>query len=459
MKKNKIVLLASSPIVILLIAGFILRVILFFIFQPYYHLDEVIASDAEGYHKLALQLLQHGNFIVQGTDLDTFRTPGYPVFIFLIYGVFGINVSAVLFIQILINLASVFILYYIGKMLIDKTYGFICALLFCIEPDHLQYIFSLLTDTLFVFLLLLSCLFLILFFKKVKSFYLIIASIVLGLATLVRPISFLFPIVIVSGLIIYLIKYKKGDFLNIVRYLAIVLISFGITISPWLIRNYYNYGYAELSSISGYNLLNYNVAFAAKRIENKPIENIRDDFDNIVLKKGCAEKMYNPFYKSKIQGEVAKDFIMANKWEYFKAHCLGMINIYSSMDFKTFSQHILRIGTKKQDKYNGGSFDKFSIDLGRFKILPFSIILMGGCYAILFFFYYITAVCGAVLFAKERKYLLLFFMFTPILYFTILIGVVGLARYKLPISPFYIILSAYCVYSSIKQWKKKEELI
>jgi 4-amino-4-deoxy-L-arabinose transferase-like glycosyltransferase len=454
MRRNKIVKSLLSPISVLIAIGLLLRIVMFFTFQPFNHLDEVITSDAEGYHKLALQLLQSHSFVVPGTDLDTFRTPGYPFFISCIYSIFGVNTSVVLFIQIFLNLGSVLLLYYIGKLLINKSFGFIAALLLCIEPDHLLNIFYLLTDTLFVFMFLLSCLFLILFIKGNRPIYIILSAAVLGLATLVRPISFLFPLVLISGLAIYMSIYEKSSFILIIKNSLLVLFVFGLTISPWLIRNYEMYGYSKLSSISGYNLLNYNVAFSVKKAEKKQIEIIRNEFDTIVNRKATREQLSNPFYKSDVQAEVAKDYIKKHKIEYIKSHCLGMLNIYSSMDFKTFSRRILRIGDDIPQKYDGGSFDKFAINVDRFKTLPFSTLLIGGIYALLLFIYYTTAILGSLLFFREKRYLLLFYIVVCIFYFTLLIGVVGLARYKLAISPFYIFLSAYGIYS-IVNWQRQ----
>ena len=118
MKKthSEIISIIQSPIGILLIAGFILRIILYFLFQPYNHLDEVIFQDSKEYHQLALQFFKSGNFIINNSTIDTLRTPGYPLFIWVIFVLFGIKVHLVLFAQIFLNLASVYILFLIcGK--------------------------------------------------------------------------------------------------------------------------------------------------------------------------------------------------------------------------------------------------------------------------------------------------------------------------------------------------------
>ena len=341
--KKKIFLFFKSPIGILLIAGLVLRIILYFIFQPYNYPQEVLFQDAEGYHQLAIQFLKDGNFIINNSTLDTLRTPGYPLFIWAIYLIFGIKFHIVLFIQIFINLASIYILYLIGGNVFNKKIGFIAALLFSLELDHLYFVYSLLTETLFIFLFLLSSLYFIYFFKKGKQLYLILSSILLGLATLVRPIAMFLPFILIFGLLIYQIRYKSLNFKDSLRYIFLIIFFFSLTISPWLIRNYSRYGYAQLSSISGNNLLNCNVAITIQNSENRSILDVRRELDSLILKKDTLGKLGNPFYKSKVQTEVAMEFINKHKTAYFKTHFLGILNIYITLSYKEFSHRFFRI--------------------------------------------------------------------------------------------------------------------
>ena len=453
MKKGNFILWIKSPIGVLLIAGFFLRVILFFLFQPYNHLNEVIVSDADGYHRLALNLLNTGHFIVPNTSLDTFRTPAYPAFISFFYLLFGVNPSLVLFIQIFVNLASVYVLYLIGENIFNKKIGFISALLLSMDLDHLYNIYSLLTDTLFVFILLLACLYLIYFFKRKNLFYLILTSSLIGVATLVRPITLFFPIVIIFIVGIYNLRNKKINFLKTLMYISLIMIAYGLVISPWIIRNYSLYGYPKLSSLSGQLMLNYNVAFTIKRNDKRSIDEICEELNSEVIRKDTPEKLSNPFYKSKIQSDIAIDYILKHKVDYIKSNLLGSVNVYTSMGFKPFAYRFFRVSdyTAKDDI---GAFDKFSINLNRFKSLPFQIIIVGAIYALFFLFYYSTALWGCILLLSERKYKLLLSVFSIISYFTVLVGVVGLARYKMPISPFYILMAAYCIYSLLDRKMK-----
>jgi 4-amino-4-deoxy-L-arabinose transferase-like glycosyltransferase len=447
MKKSKIstfVKFIKSPIGLIIIAGLALRIILYFIFQPYNHLGELLKSDAEGYHKLALQLLNYGNFQIPGSDLDTFRTPGYPIFIYSIYSIFGVKPYMVLFIQIFLNLASVYFLYLIGENLFNRSIGVISAFLLSIELDHIYFTYSFLTDTLFVFLFLLACLIFIWFFKRNKISYLIVSSFLLGISTFVRPITILFPFVLIFIMIISAIKSKKYTFKETVQHGILIIVIFSLTLSPWIIRNYKVYGYLKLSSFSGYNLLNYNAAYTIKKSVSRSIEMIRAEQDSMVIKKGDPEKLTNPFYKSEVQTDIALDYVKKHKISYLKSHLLGMINIYSSMEYKPFAHRFFN--TKDFTEGTNGNHDKFSINPDRIKTISLPVLIVGAFYAMFFLFYYLTALSGCIMLFIDKRYILLLSLVGLIFYFSILTGVVGLARYKLPISPAYILFSGYCIY-------------
>ncbi len=453
MKKNKIFALIISPIGIIMLTGLIIRVILFFLFNPHLHLDEVLVADAKGYYDLALSLFNKGEFQVLNSDLGAFRTPGYSFFVYIIFLIFGINVPLVLFFQIFLNLLSVYIIYLIGEKLFNEKVGLFSSFLFGIELDQINAIYTFSTDTLFVFILLLSCMYLIKFCEEIKIKYLVLSSIFAGISALVRPINLFFPFIIASITFVYFIKEKRVPFFKTIHYVIITISVFYLSISPWIVRNYVEYGYPKLSSITGFNLLYYNSAYTKKRIEGNSINDIRKEFDTLVTKKATSAELSNPFYKSAIQSSLAFDYIKNNKSEYLKSHLLGMINIYTSMDFKSFLPRFFKIKSEITTNDND-KFSANSINMNRFSALPKEQKIFGSFYASLLILYYVTALIGLAFLIKDKKYVPLFTIVSIILYFMILTGVVGMGRYKLPISPFYIILSGYCLYTIQKRSMK-----
>jgi 4-amino-4-deoxy-L-arabinose transferase-like glycosyltransferase len=110
----------------------------------------------------------------------------------------------------------------------------------------------------------------------------------LGMATLVRPISFLFSFVAIFYILVLSNLNPKKRLINSVAFSVIFIVS----ISPWLLRNYSKYGEAKLSSISGYNLLLYNAASTESFRTSKPIEEIRKGFYQLPFRKVAIQQIF-----------------------------------------------------------------------------------------------------------------------------------------------------------------------
>src|SRR5262245_13208962 len=71
-----------------------------------WHVLPIWNTDAQGYHYLALNLLQRGVFSMYAEapfQPDALRTPGYPLFIASIYALFGVAPRAVIVAQAIID--------------------------------------------------------------------------------------------------------------------------------------------------------------------------------------------------------------------------------------------------------------------------------------------------------------------------------------------------------------------
>ena len=112
----------------------------------------IVISDAIGYNQLALSLVTNKSF----NHFDNLRTPGYPVFIALIYDISNESVWFVLFVQILLSLISVFLVFKIASKIFSENIALLSAFLFAIDINQAYYTLTLLTETLFVTLFISS---------------------------------------------------------------------------------------------------------------------------------------------------------------------------------------------------------------------------------------------------------------------------------------------------------------
>lgn len=420
---------------LIIIFSICIRILLFLIYSPWDQQvlqNDVIKDDAVEYHDLALGILDTKDF----TSFQSFRTPGYPIFLAICYFLFGIRPWVVLFIQILLNIVSLIIVYYLGKKLFNKRVGLISIIFFALDPHQILFANILLADTLFVTVFLSSILFLILGLKANKVTFLYISSFLLGVSTLIKPIAFLFPIVSIF-LILFLLKIK---YLYKFKYSFFYIIVFIITISPWLCRNYLKYEYAKLSSLPGYHLLFYNVAYTEVEKTGLSIEQVRNELNNMAKNNGMYKEQ-NPFEKSRIYNNISKMYILNNWKIYILKHMKGIINMYVGVSSIRITRIIgIRSTPLKADQFACPSILSRFIDFFKTKSIGEIIIALS-----VGIFLMVCSICffwGSIILLINKRYFAFLIFILIILYFSALIGVAGVVRYKLPITPFYIIISA-----------------
>ncbi len=395
----------------ILILSLLVRFFLFVLFLI--NSPDILVFDAEGYHKLAIQYLGEGNAGLS----DAIRTPGYPFFIGLIYLITP-HPYLVVFIQIFINTGSVYLIYLIGKEIFNEETGLIASLIFAFEPDHLFFTYSLLSETLFI-LVMLSCI--LLLFRYIRSGkHLVPLSLLMGIGILIKPVVLYLP------LVLSLTLKRRFVFLIIVYSIA----------GTWCFRNKIKYDHFQLTTITGHNLLNYNAALTKAKVENMPYQQARNE----LRIKGSE----NPFEYSELQKRAALNYLRNHKAEYLKTHLGGSAKIFLSMNYKHFMNRFFN--TKIPDD----SYGEFSFNIKRIDSLP---LLLGGTYYLVFLLCYPLSLAGIVLSLKNKRIMILLLIMA---YFIFIIGPVGNARYKLPISSIYILFASWTLISIKKLVKFKE---
>jgi 4-amino-4-deoxy-L-arabinose transferase-like glycosyltransferase len=438
MKKNSIYQFFNSKgLLLIILIAFVIRMGFFVSLQPWNKevVDKTIitsnASDASGYHKLALSLMSKKSF----EDFDAFRTPGYPVFVALIYSISSGSVCFVLFMQILLSLICVVLVYNIAATIFHRKIALISAFLFAIDMHQAYWAVTLYTDTLFVFLFLVSVYCLCKSIKENNFSTFCLSALFLGIATLVRPISFLFPFVAVIFILVFCnLKLKMK-----LVYSLLFSIIYITTISPWLLHNYLKYREVKLSSISGYNLLFYNAAYTEVHRTGKTIEQVWQDFNDLAIKQGIDTANINSFKNSQIYSNIAKQYIKNNFILYCKMHFRGIVNMYANLE----THHLASIFHLKSkptvDLYGGPGIFTQIIDFFQSKSKAEILIAFGVVFYLLI--NYLFSLYGIIILIGEKeKFVFLFILI--ILYFSVITGVVGLARYKIPFMPFINILCA-----------------
>ncbi len=225
-------------------------------------------GDTLSYLEPGRNLLLHGRFVADGFT-DVLRTPGYSFFI-AITSLGGLPMAAVA--NVILSVLSVLLVRRLGRLVFgDDRVALGAAWIFAFEPITVANSVLLLSDTLYLALLLLSLERLATFLHGRCLRILVVAGLWLTAATFVRPVSYYLPAALALGLFLVFLRVPG------LRWKAptVLLISVLPWLAAWQIRNWVEAGYAGFSSAGEYNLYYFSAAEVMARVENRNYYDVR----------------------------------------------------------------------------------------------------------------------------------------------------------------------------------------
>ena len=190
---------------------------------------------------------------------NNIRTPGYPIFLASILQL-SPSILVVKISQLILHFISLglWVAIFIElKFLKRSLYFFLCLTGVSIQLSY--YSAMVMPETLAIFLM--SLLVFLVFLKNYNLFYRVTAiAFALALLTLIKPINIFLPL-----LFLPLIYCKKSMGL---RLLALSILVFSITLSPWIIWNIKNHNVASPMSAQGSPILLYTSFWTSKLPNN-----------------------------------------------------------------------------------------------------------------------------------------------------------------------------------------------
>ncbi len=446
----------------LILLSLLLNLSMYFTIRPWNKEVEnkvIVTSDAVGYETLAENILHYRTFA--GTydtasipansnqlqpgylilTYDTFREPGYPAFLALVYFMVGIKPFVAIFLQLFLNVISVVLIYKITKLLFENSVvATLAGLIFAFDIHSIYMANVLYTDTLFVFLFLVSVYYFLSGLLSKKLFKFILSAIFLGLATLTRPVSLFYPLVLAFVLVLY---YRKSIGM-IVKVLPLYFVIVNSLAGTWALRNHLTYGRWQLTTEGNYGLLMFYEAFGESRNSNLPIDSVRTLLQAECDSVGC-NKMRNPFDRSKICGQIAWKHIRQNKMTFAKTQVWGITHMFMSLGNIDMAQ---TLGMASSDV--DGQLVMDSQRLKQNFAHPGQAVLALLIIAMLLL-QYVGAIIGFIFLMKNNKRFILVFSVLTLLYFSLITGAVGKYRYKLPMQFVICSVAGYGYYSLLKR--------
>lgn len=425
------------------------------------NIEHIIYTQDEGeYIEIAQSLLASGEFRIDGgIETETFRTVGYPLFVVFVLSITGGWFWSIFLIHTLFIGLTAGIIAWIAEMIgIPRKKSMIAAVLFGISSGPILLTVSGMgSDKLFpVFYALAAGLILTLTSDTAYKRAALI-GLLLGIATLVRPIGILASIPVMIGLI-----FVPGHdvFPSIKKRLVVAgvaLLVFLATLTPWCIRNYVVAGHFSLSSLPLYNFVYYNMPMFLSTWNNTSEEAERD----FIL-----EKLGNPnlmtlrgYTYSDAMGDLQKEFLRENWMEYGIFHVYKMIPFFLGSGFNVAHAVIaaeapslrLPFFPTEQDNLTSavlkGDWKTVADNIFHYPLVTVERML----WILIFAFAFI-----APLLAKGYIQRFLLLSCVIILSFAFLSSPVIQPRYRVPAEPFIWIAATYSVYR-LYRWRVAPE--
>lgn len=194
---------------------------------------ETVGDEVE-YDTIGYNLASGHGFSIEPGNPTPIRAPLYPAMLSVVYLIAGHSITAAVLIQSVLGALTCVCVFILSRHLFGIRIAFLAGLLSALYPVTIAYGATLLSETLFTFLFVLSILLIFFSFNSISLPFSFAAGITLGLATLTRPTTILFPFAIALALLlaghVNLYALKKW---------MMMCCGFLIIIAVWMGRNYH----------------------------------------------------------------------------------------------------------------------------------------------------------------------------------------------------------------------------
>lgn len=394
-----------------------------------------LEPDSSGYIRVALNYVKYGALLENDYYKHTLipfteRMPGYPIFLSLIYRIFGNDNHTIWFIatsHVFFLSASVFLIFLFSCYFFGMRIGILSGILAALDPWSKINSSMILPDILFFLIINLYLLTAVFIFIKnnhsTKGYHFLLLGAIAGLSAMIRPTTN-YVWIVLFPLLLFKYRIKKG-----LLYFLFFIMGMSMFTGAWLYRNYTEAGFCGLQSISGLSLLWSNHEFTRESTDEEQIKDPQLSWlrDEIASGKNPI-KMITPLRREFNLSPYSVDQLMMRlAIENIKEQPVSCIEKYVKNFFKTITT-IFNV----ESSFGGVSFPPVLIWSERISS---------------FFLFFLIPALGFV-YAWQRKYdqHILFFFFITIIYFLSLSSLVaGSFRYRLPFHGIIWSLDAFTI--------------
>ena len=223
-----------------------------------------VIIDSRAYLDMAAALRQDG---WSGLDRAVLHfTPGYPLFLLLSARVTGSELIGAGFLQLTLTGVVSILLLGIGRMLGEPRVGLAAAVLYAISPNTALWSLTLMSETLFAFLLTASAVLWFVSLRGPNTGWSFVAGVSLGAAAFVRPIGL--PLIIAWLAVGMAAVLRRGAGKTRLKWKNALLVGgYVLLLLPWFVRNWATSGRAALADVPIDTFVRFNLAYVVAEAE------------------------------------------------------------------------------------------------------------------------------------------------------------------------------------------------
>ncbi len=190
----------------------------------------------EATHQIAESLNSgHGYRTAPDAPPSTRQEPAYPIFLFLLFKVFGVRYLAIQIVQALLGGLACWLVYRFGRWILSEELGLAAAGLFAVYPIAIEGSARLDPANLAVPIALLLAWALARALREGHPFLGLFAGALWGIAVLTSGSFVAFPVAVLLGTVLFRsLRRPAGTWL---RWAVPAAVAGGIVLAPWVIRN------------------------------------------------------------------------------------------------------------------------------------------------------------------------------------------------------------------------------
>lgn len=370
-----------------------------------YNLPLEINSDESAYNALAKLIATEGKYY---REVETYsRPPAYPLFMGIIYFLFGHNLIFLRIAQAIIDSLLCMFIYKLCYKLFNNSVALVASLMATFYFIFIHSITRILTESLFTFILFLAIFYIYKIKEKLSYKNMFILGICFAALALTKGITLLF-MPFAASLLLLTHFYHPMPLRDVTRKFIFAFIAFLLPLSIWMYRNYIVYrAFIPVSTQTGYAL--YDSYFP----RNGKVFGVSIVDDNVRY----AVSLKSQVKMSRFLAAKTLEFIRHNPLKVLKLELLKVLYFWVPFDWE-----IMRVG-------------KGLYHFQYVFILPFSVF---------------------GIFLLMRRHPVYLPLYIPIAYlFLMSLAFYGSPRFRMPIEPFLIIFFAVGMLKFFKLFKNK----